>query len=72
MKMPTTKDIGASFRKEDSLPGKVERFFKKNPDEELTIDDIAVKFNCSRNHAQITAGRCPALVVEGDVVRRRV
>lgn len=33
----------------DSLPSKVLEFFRQNPDEELTIDDIASKYAAARN-----------------------
>lgn len=33
----------------NSLPGRVVAFFAQNRDEELTLEDIAAKFDCSRN-----------------------
>lgn len=36
--------------KANSLPGKVLDFLRRNPEEVLTIDDIAAKFNAVRNN----------------------
>lgn len=35
-----------------SLVRRVERFFRNNPDEFLTLDDMAVKFEASRESCQ--------------------
>lgn len=34
-----------------SIPDRLAAFFRSNPDEELTIDDIATKFGCTRETA---------------------
>ena len=36
----------------ESLQARLREFFRANPDEYLTLDDIAVKFGCSRGQAQ--------------------
>lgn len=40
------------IRKPTSLPGRIERFFTDNPDEELTHLDIVAKFGCSEHAAR--------------------
>jgi len=35
-----------------SIPDRLIKFFIKNPDEELTLSDITVKYDCSRATAE--------------------
>jgi len=37
----------------DSKENRVLRFFIDNPDEELTLQDIMTKFDCTENYARV-------------------
>ena len=51
-----------------SLPSEVIYFFRNNPDEELTLDDITDKFDCSRGSVHTNLGQA---VDAGMLVRDR-
>jgi hypothetical protein len=37
---------------EDSLIRRIAAFYRRNPDEWLSYEDMAIKFNCTRTQAQ--------------------
>ena len=45
------------------LPDKMARYFRDNPDEELTFDDAKVKFDCTEKQLQNTLARLRAVRV---------
>lgn len=49
----------------DSLPGRMIAFFKANPGELLTLDDIAAKFDCTRGniHTLLSKARDQGLLL---------
>lgn len=42
---------------ETSRTTQVRRFFETNPDEYLTLDDVAAKFGCTKQQAQHVVGK---------------
>lgn len=53
----TTKGIeavetNARHAKRDTIAANLSRFLDANPDEELTVDDLMIKFECNRKQAQ--------------------
>lgn len=46
---------------------KIQRFFKDNPDEELSEADMALKFGCSDRYLE---GILPAMVSDGRLIQR--
>lgn len=76
-RIPKTKSNGSSpaiFTAEltpcgEVIEAKILEYFKRNPHEELTIDDIAAKFGVDRTSAKTAAYR---LSNRGDVVIHHV
>ena len=50
----------------DTLPAQVVAFFTRNPDEELTLDDISDKFDCTRGNIHTQLGKC----IEHNLLKR--
>lgn len=41
----------------NSVAERIAAFFRDNPDEELTFEDIAVKFSCTKQNASMAISR---------------